>query len=183
MGYEVSSVALASYVKAARELGVLEAALPKVSQNTRDALAAPHRRGWLPASIIQELTAAVYETASAERLSELNYRMTKHSMGPIVMPIIRVAMALTGRSPATVFARLNDAMAAGMRDVQISWAPAGERAGSVTFRYPEKVPVVVHHAWAGIFRFAFELTGHEGRISRHEYADAGRTLRLDVEWR
>jgi hypothetical protein len=181
MAYEVSSVALSSFAKAARELNVLEPALAKVSARSKEAFATPHRQSWWPAPILQELTAALAETAGPDVLAEVNYRMTRESMGPIVMPIIRVAMALTGRSPATVFARLNDAMAAGMRDVTIHWVPSGAKGGSVTFRYPEKVPTIIHHAWAGIFRFGYELTGHTGRTVKHEYLDE-RTLRLDVEW-
>jgi hypothetical protein len=182
MAYEVSSVALGSLVKAAKELEVLDKALPRLSPSARDAVAAPHRQRWWPAPILQELTAAIAETSSREALTEANYRLTKESMGPIVMPIIRVAMALTGRNPATVFARLDDAMAAAMHGVAISWRSTGPNGGSLTFRYPEKVPRITHDAWEGVFRFAFELTGHKGRTVQHEYSEGDKVLRHDLEW-
>ena len=58
MDYEVSGIHLAGFVKAARQLGVFDAALARVSPAAREVLAIPHRRSWVSANTLQELAKA-----------------------------------------------------------------------------------------------------------------------------
>jgi hypothetical protein len=182
MAYEVSSVHISGYLKAARELKVLDAALPLLPPETRAIVDAPHRKSWVHAEVIQQLTVAIAQTAQPEVLADLNYLMCRDSLGPIVMPVLKVAIALTGRHPQTVFSRLNELVSAAMRGVEITWTPRGASAGAVVMRYPEAMPPIVHHAWHGVFKFGFELAGRRPREITHAYTDGGKTLRFELEW-
>jgi hypothetical protein len=181
-GYQVPSHHLAGFVKAARAAGVYDVALAKVSAPSVEIINMPFRRKWLSAYVLQELTVAIAETAGLEVLGEINYRMAKESIGPIVMPLLRVALALTGRTPATLFARLDETVGAATKGMRIAWVPQGKSGGTLNIRYPEPQPRIHHLAWGGVFRFLFELTGSEGRVVKHEYRDGDQTLEFELGW-
>lgn len=181
--YQASSVHIAGFVAAARRLGFFEKALPLLAPETKQVLENPFDAKWVPARVIQDLTARVAEQYGPECLDPLNFAMTQDSLGRLVLPMLRVALALTGGSPATVFARLGDSVKIAMRGVSAGWRATNANGGMVTLRYAEAPPPVVHHAWRGVFRFAFELTKREGRLVAHRYLDDGKTLELDVEWK
>ncbi|MDP1821702.1 MAG: hypothetical protein Q8L48_00590 [Archangium sp.] len=180
--YRASSVHIAGFVAAAKRLGFFEKALPLLAPETRHVLEHPFDAKWVPAQVIQDLTARVAEQYGPECLDPLNFAMTKDSLGRLVLPMLRVALAITGRSPATVFSRLGDSVKIAMQGVSASWLATSANGGVVTLRYPEAPPAVVHHAWQGVFRFAFELTSREGRLVAHRYLDGGKTVELDVAW-
>lgn len=180
--YLASSVHIAGFVNAAKQLGLFEKVLPLLNAETRHVLDHPFDQKWVTAHVIQDLTARIAEAHGAEKLDALNFVMTRDSLGKLVMPLLRVALAITGRSPATIFSRLGDSVKVAMKGIDASWLPDGANAGRVTLRYPEVPPQVIHHCWQGVFRFAFELTGRDGRLVAHRYLDAGKTLELEVSW-
>lgn len=173
---------IAGFVAAARRLGVFEKALPFLTAETRQVLEHPFDAKWVPARVIQDLTARVAEQYGPECLDPVNFAMTKDSLGKLVLPMLRVALSLTGSSPATVFSRLGDSVKIAMKGVSATWRATDPNAGTVTLRYPEAPPPVVHHAWRGVFRFGFELTAREGRLVAHRYLDEGKTVEFDVAW-
>lgn len=180
--YLASSVHIAGFVKAAKELGLLEKVLPLLTAETRHVLENMFDQKWVTAHVIQDLTSRIAEVHGAEKLDELNFVMTKDSLGKLVMPLLKVALAITGRSPATIFSRLGDSVKVAMQGLTTTWDPEGANAGRITMRYPEVPPQVIHHCWRGVFRFAFELTGRDGKLASHRYLDGGRTLEMQVSW-
>lgn len=180
--YEASSVHVAGFVAAAKAVGALEKALPHVAPETRAVVERPFDRKWVPAAVIQDLTATVAAKAGPEVLAELNYRMTRDSLGRLVLPLLKVGMALTGRSPASVFSRLDDSVKVAMKGVHVTWEATSPSGGVVRISYPEPPPPVVHHAWAGVFRFGYELAGTTGKLESFEYVEGGKTLVMKVSW-
>lgn len=181
--YEASAVHVAGFVAAARAVGALEPALPHLAPSTRAVLDQPYAAKWVPAAVIQDLTATIAARVGPEVLDELNYRMTKDSLGRLVLPLLKVALTLTGRTPATIFSRLDDSVRVAMKGVRATWESTGPQGGTVRISYPVPPPPVVHLAWRGVFRFGFELTGTRGALDRFEYVDGGKTLVLRVSWR
>lgn len=180
--YEASAVHVAAFVAAARELGYFEKAEPDLAPETRAVIADPYAKKWVSANVIQDLTVCIARRCGPESLEHLNLLMTRRSLGKLVLPMLKVALAITGRSPATVFSRLDDSVKVAMRGVTATWQPNGPNAGRVTLRYVEPMPDVVHHAWRGIFRFGFEITEREGRLIAHRSLEGRHVLELDVEW-
>lgn len=179
--YEVSSVHLVGFLKTARAMGVLDAALPRLSAKARAVVEHPHDARWFPASVIQELTEQVAATSSGEVLAELNYRMTKDALGRLILPLLKVALAIAGKSPSTIFTRLDQLASVAMKGLRVSWTAKGAQAGTLRFEYPVPPPTVAHHSWGGAFRFGFELAGAQGVVDSHAYD--GNTLLMNVSWK
>jgi len=181
--YLASSVHVAGFVAAAKRLGLMDKMLPLLAPETKHVVEHPYDEKWVSAQVIQDLSNCVADAHGPDALDEVNFVMTKDSLGKLVLPMLRVALAITGRSPATIFARLHDSVRVAMKGVSVTWAPNGTNAGRVTLRYPEPVPKVVHYAWRGVFRFAWDLTERQGQLVDARYLDEGKTLELDVSWK
>lgn len=152
---------LAALVKALRADGSAAKVLERVSPQTRGVLEMPHGQRWHPGAIAVETWGAIIDTSGAPKLEALNFALTRQSFGPIIRPLVRVALALGGSSPATVLARLDDAIKVATRNVHATWVSQGPQAGSITFEYPIAMPRsdVVEFGWRGAMRFGEELTG------------------------
>lgn len=180
MPYEVSSVHLSGFVEAARAIGAWDRAQPHLSDTARARLADLKSQRWMPGSLLQEISAAIVKGSGEDVLDRLNYVMTRDSLSKVVLPLIRVALTLTGRTPATIFARLNDLSRVATRGVTITWE-GSNASGVVKVTYPEPPAHTVHVGWRGVFRFAFELTGREGTLTHANYE--GSSVYMHVSWK
>jgi hypothetical protein len=176
--YEVSSVHLTAFVDAAKAINAWTTAEPLLTDAARTALAAANEQRWLPGALLQQISAAIVKANGPETLDALNYRMTKESLSRVFLPFIKVALAITGKTPATIFARLNELSRIATRGVDITWTPEGTNAGVLRVTYPEPPVQVVHVGWRGVFRFAFELTEREGTMDRVHYEGSTAVMRM-----
>lgn len=152
---------LAALVKALQADGSAAKVLERVSAPTRAVLQMPHGQRWHPGAIAVETWGAIIDTSGAPKLEALNLALTRQSFGPIIRPLVKVALALGGSSPATVLARLDDAIKVATRNVHATWKSDDAQSGSITFEYPRAMTRtdVVEFGWRGAMRFGEELTG------------------------
>ncbi len=180
--FEISSLHLSSVGKALKDAGIHDAAIGSLQPATRAALDEPNLQRWFAGSIVEDVWQTVATHFGFEKLAEINYRVAKQSFGPVVMPVIKVALALSGSSPASVAGRLESMLKLAIREVKIVWAASGANGGTITITYPRPVVAVAEHAWRGVFRFMFEITGRQGGIDRVEVLEGGSQFRFAVRW-
>lgn len=174
---------LAALVKALQADGSAAKVLERVSAQTRAVLEMPHGQRWHPGAIAVETWGAIIDTSGAPKLEALNLALTRQSFGPIIRPLVKVALALGGSSPATVLARLDDAIKVATRNVHAKWVPQGAQAGSITFEYPGPMrrTDVVEFGWRGAMRFGEELTGKTLRFGAFQSL-SDRSFMFPVSW-
>lgn len=180
MDFELSAVNLAAMDKAlgARRDEVYARLSPEALAAHRD----PHGARWHPGRFAVEAWVAIVAIGGKQWLEDLNYELTKKSFGPIVTPLIKIGLTLSGSSPASIFSRLGDTTSVALRGVTFEWKPGGPSAGAETLNYPCAMPPeVVEAGWRGIFRVGGELTGKTIRIDRF-VAETDRRFRFDVSW-
>lgn len=169
--FEVSSMNLSSLVRALTARGLLEKVLAEVKPETKAALDNPLLQKWHPGAVAVDAWQAIVTVAGAAQLEALNLKVTSESFGPVVRPLVKVALALGGSSPATFFSRFADGLKVATRGVTATWTATGRQSGQVAFEYPCPVPpVVVEYGWRGVMRFGEELTGKTIRFERFEVA-------------
>ena len=109
--------------------------------------------------------------------------MARDSLGKILTPMFKVALALTGRSPATLLSRVPDSVHQVLRGVKATWLPDGSTAGVLRVDYPEPVTAVAADGWRGTLKFLFELIeGTPAHIVKIETLNEVRTLTIHVQW-
>lgn len=180
--WETSAVYLGGLVKAARDAGLLERVLPRVSDEVRAAVADPHSRRWHPSRVTVGLSEAILEEAGAQALEELSFVVAKESFGPIVGSMAKVTLTLFGVSPATLFQRFDQSIQAAAKDVRASWRETGPRSGALSMRYPGSPPRPVETTLRGAIHFAFHLVGTRGTISPAVREPDGVSVRFDLSW-
>lgn len=183
MDFEVSATNLAGLMKALEADGSAAKVLSLVSAPTQAILKMPHAQRWHPGAVAVEAWSAIIDAFGAPRLEQLNLLITRQSFGPIVRPLVKVALALGGNSPATVLARLDDAIKVATRNVKVTWVAGGPTAGTVSFEYPRAMPRpdVVEYGWRGAMRFGEELTGKPIRFGAFQ-CDSDRRFTFPVSW-
>lgn len=180
--FEVSAMNLSSLARALEARGLLDGVKAAVKPETRAALDDPMSSRWHAGAVAVDAWQAIVDAEGPAQLEALNLKVTAESFGPVVRPLVKVALALGGSSPATVFGRLNDAIKVATRGVTVTWTPSGAQAGQVAFEYPCAMPpVVVEHGWRGVMRFGEELTGKTFRFERFEAASDRRFV-FHVAW-
>lgn len=180
--WETSAVYLSGMVKAARSAGLLDPLLPRLTDEARAAIAAPHSKRWHPSRVTTELTTALLETAGPIALEDLAFVVARDSFGPIVGSMAKVALTIVGASPATLFTRLDQSIQTAARGVKVSWTPTDAKSGVIVVQYPVVPPRAVEITWRGAIRFAFHLVGVPGSIA-DAVRDANDTaLRFGVSW-
>ncbi len=145
------------------------------------ALNDPRSSRWFDGAIALDVLTTIVRVAGKEKLSDLNLRMSRDSLINIARPLVKVALAIGGHSPATLLSRLNTFAQIAQRGVSIAWA-AAPSGGRLTFTYDCDMPAdVVQYAWSGVIRFGDELTGKTTRVDRFEVVDA-RHFTFHLSW-
>lgn len=181
--YEVTAVYMSSLIKAMQAQGMSDRVLPALSPEVRAMANDPFAQRWWPAKYLEVLTLEMLRASGPAAMEELAYHNIKKRIGPLVTPMLRVAMALSGASPASLLSRLDASVKVAMRGFEVAWTPSGEKGGVVEFRYPRPVASHVEYAWRGVFRFVFEVSGTTtGRVERFEHVGEGRRMRFTVAW-
>ena len=180
MDFELSAVNLAAMDKAlgTRREEVYALLSPEALAVHRD----PHSARWHPGHLAVEAWVAIIKLGGKQWLEDLNYELTKKSFGPIVTPLIKIGLTLSGSSPASIFSRLGDTVTVALRGLKLEWKPGGPSNGAETISYPCAMPPeTVEAGWRGVFRVGSELCGKTIRVDRFE-PESDRRFRFDVSW-
>ncbi|HEY1087146.1 MAG TPA: hypothetical protein VGE37_05600, partial [Archangium sp.] len=180
MSWEANAVQLTGLAAQAKRRGLYEKALAGCSPATREAFENPHAKRWHPGAVLIDFSDRLLAACDPKTFELMNYDMARESFGPILRPMVQVAMTLTGRTPATLFARMNASIGSAVKNVTSSWVPQGPNAGELGFHYPEPVSPDAAHAWRGAIRFVAELSGHTVRETK--FAHDGGSFRFTLSW-
>lgn len=179
--WQASAVQVAGLFKQVKLKGLDAKALAKCSPATRAVFENPWSARWHSGETLTEFSRVVVELVGREGFADLNYDMARASFGPILRPMIQVALAITGRSPATVFARVPSSLESALRNVVSTWEPTGKTGGVLRFAYPCVIDPDTEWAWRGAIRFIGELSGTPARIDEAKLID-GSALQFTLSW-
>jgi hypothetical protein len=183
-GYEVSATYVSGLVKALSSLNKLEVVAARLAAPARVPVDAPNQQSWWPGALTEQLIDAIEAEGGVPLLEEVGRLNVKNSIGPVVMPLVKVTFAIFGSSPARLFERMGQFSGAAQRGIDILWTPAGESAGSFEIRYPTPQHVAQGHLWRGGFLGCFDVTGQPGRadLAPMQAAEQGKVLRFALRW-
>jgi hypothetical protein len=160
-------------MKQIKARGLAPKLLAAVSPATRTAFEDPWSAKWHSGEVLVEFSEALVAELGQQGFEALNYDMTKASFGPILGPMVQVALAITGRSPATLFARVPAAIEQALKNVKCVWTSTGATSGELRFEYPCAIKPDTEYAWRGALRFVSELCGNTNPIERCDVKSNG----------
>lgn len=165
--FKISGMTLKAFLDVLETRDLRGAVVARLSPEGQEVCASPMGRRWHPGAIGEELWGAILQQGGPTLYEDVSYEMTRRSFGPVVGPLLKVALALTGTSPAAVFSRMNQLSSLALQDVRFDWEAKDATSGVVTVSYPRSLPLeVIEPGWRGIFRMGAELVGTPCRVEQ-----------------
>lgn len=183
MAYENSSSFIEGVTRALDTLGARAAVAERLGPEERAMLAEPRKQRWWPGAMLIRVVSALEACSGLAAVERVGYLSVETSVAPVAMPLVKVTIALSGSSPATLFARAGTFAATALRGVKLEWTPRGATEGELTALYAEAVPLGAYSAlWRGTLGFVFHLTQATGLVRAATAEQDGKLLRLAVSW-
>ncbi|MDP1827984.1 MAG: hypothetical protein Q8L48_32215 [Archangium sp.] len=180
--YEVSATYARGFAKAAKDLGLLPALKPRCSPQALEFLMDPDANRWWPSAAVEACTELIHEMSGEATLFEVGYRTVAVTVGPVLLPLVKVSLTLFGATPATLLKRVADLSSSSLRGMISTWKPGGPRDGEVTLTYPTQVPRGYGELWRGALRWVCEAA--DAKDPRAELlSHTGKVLTFKVTWR
>ncbi|MFZ5444191.1 MAG: hypothetical protein ACOZQL_29615 [Myxococcota bacterium] len=178
--WRVSSLRVSGLAQALARKGVLDEVLLHCTPETRAVFTRPHDAASHPAQALVDFNEAVVRTLGTAGLEELNFEATRDAYSKVLRPIVTVAVAITGASPASILSRVPSSVGQILPGVTATWTARGKNAGTVSIAYPGSISPTFEHAWRGGLRFLSELAGTPLRID--EFRLEGSAFVFDLSW-
>ena len=153
----------------------LETAEPAVAQMLR----APHSQSWWSAQHGFDMTRAIVAVGGTELVRRVGQVAVAESISLVIRPLVAVVMAISGPSPATLFARFGQISGAAIKNVKFVWKQTGDTTGELTITYPVIILPEYAAYWLGAFDFVWVTTKKVGQtIATHH----GASLHFALSW-
>ncbi|MFO0595726.1 MAG: hypothetical protein U0228_10485 [Myxococcaceae bacterium] len=179
LGWNASAVQISGLLKELKKRG-LDKVVAQCSAEAQAVFGNPFSARWHPGHVLIEVGERVIAEVGGEGFADVMYQMARNSFGPILRPMLQVAMAMTGRTPAALLARVPTSIQQAVQNVTATWTPATPNTGTLVFQYPCPIPTPTEFAWRGSLRFLSELAGTPIRVEQVD--KPGHQLVLHVAW-
>lgn len=161
MGWKYSRMAAEDLVNAARELGYLErargAASPALRSLIDDSKSQP---SWVEGVVVDELSTRVFETTSGKAVEAMFHRHVQNRIGRLLVPFVKVALALTGNDPRAFLSRMNSSLRPVSQNLGCEWLEESTTSGIIRVSHGGLAPSDASvPSWVGIMRYGFEMCG------------------------
>jgi len=142
----------------------------KVSPSTADLIdKSPFPFAWMPAMAMDELESALSMVAGREACVDLGMTAGRKLGGSVVQPVLKMATALFGNTPATVFQNLERFYSMVLKGMRFDYESTGPKSGIVRARAEgPHVPAALFDVTRGNLSYVFELCGVQGTVSPPE---------------
>jgi hypothetical protein len=137
---------------------------------------------WMDGLAFDELNAVVYGLRGREGLRELLQQVMKSGLAKVLEPIIQLALAVFGGTPAAILSRADSLLAVNSRGVRMKWMTSTFTSGIVQVSCGEVIPPISWIAWEGIFIHVVELAGVSGAVGEARASADGLSCEIDVSW-
>jgi hypothetical protein len=159
----------------------------KVSPATAELIEKPpFPFAWMPATPMDELQSALSAVAGRQACVDLGITAGRKLGGSVIEPVLRMATALFGNTPVTVFQNLERFYTMVLRGMRFEYDELGPRQGLVRARADgPNVPAALFDVTRGNLTYVFELCGVAGTVNEPEdiRCDASRgEARYKVQW-
>jgi hypothetical protein len=159
----------------------------KVSPTTAELIEKPpFPFAWMPAVAMDELESALSMVAGRQACVDLGMTAGRKLGGSVIQPVLKMATALFGNTPATVFQNLERFYSMVLKGMKFEYEATGPKAGIVraTAGGP-RVPAALFDVTRGNLSYVFELCGVQGTVSAPEDIrcdDRHGEARYKVQW-
>ena len=174
-------------VEFVQQRGCMALVKQKVSPATAELMEKPpFPFAWMPATPMDELETALSLIAGREACVDLGITAGRKLGGSVIQPVLKMATALFGNTPATVFQNLERFYSMVLTGMRFEYEATGAKEGTVRARVEGGgAPAALFDVTRGNLRYVFELCGVQGTVDPPEQARSDRggdEVRYKVRW-
>jgi hypothetical protein len=142
----------------------------RVSPSTAELIEKPpFPFAWMPAVAMDELESALSTVAGRQACVDLGMTAGRKLGGSVIQPVLKMATALFGNTPATVFQNLERFYSMVLKGMTFGYEATGPKSGIVRARAEgPRVPDALFDVTRGNLTYVFELCGVKGTVSPPE---------------
>lgn len=182
MRFEISALNVNGTKKALQKHGLLTEVLARLTPEARAVFEAPYSAKWHDAKALLAVWQAVKELRGVEQVTALNHEIIRDSIGPVLTPVLKLATALSGATPATLLSRLDQLASAASRGSTHVWKAESPTRGTLRITYPAPEPLeLIGPIWKGILRVTGDLIGKPAVIEQVT-EEGGNTFVFVISW-
>ncbi len=179
--FEVSAAYLGSVVEATRACELFERVLPALDGEALAAAQSPHARQWWPGAVSNRLADAVLAGCGEEALQKVTLLALERRLSRFVMPLIGVALTVSGSSPAVIFNRFGTLTSIAVKGLQIDYEELSKTSGRLRAVFPHVIAPSSPVVWKTTLQFAYSLCKREGRVKVNPVSPESMEFLLDWE--
>jgi hypothetical protein len=146
----------------------------------------PFPFAWMPATPMDELETALCAVGGRDACVDLGITAGRKLGGSVIQPVLKMATALFGNTPATVFQNLERFYSMVLKGMKFEYEAHGDREGTVRARVEGAAPPsALFDVTRGNLTYVFELCGVQGTVDAPEQVrsdDSGTEVRYRVRW-
>src|SRR5947208_3824382 len=146
----------------------------------------PFPFAWIPATPMDEVESALSLVAGRDACVDLGLTAARKLGGSLIQPVLKMATALFGNTPATVFQNLERFYSMVLKGMRFEYESSGPREGTIRARADGAgVPAALFDVTRGNLTYVFELCGVRGTVDPPEQlriGDSGAEARYAVRW-
>jgi hypothetical protein len=159
----------------------------KVSASTAELIdKPPFPFAWMPALAMDELQSALSAVAGREACVDLGITAGRKLGGSVIQPVLKMATALFGNTPVTVFQNLERFYSMVLKGMTFEYQTVGAKEGTIQVRVEgANVPAALFDVTRGNLTYVFELCGVNGTVGAPDEIhcdDRGGQARYQVRW-
>lgn len=146
----------------------------------------PFPFAWMPAEAMDELQTALSTVAGREACVDLGITAGRKLGGSVIQPVLKMATALFGNTPVTVFQNLERFYSMVLKGMKFEYEAVGPKEGAIRARVGGAgVPAALFDVTRGNLTYVFELCGVTGSVGPPEEIrcdERGGQARYRVQW-
>lgn len=179
--YALSSSWVRGFSKVLRDEGCFDEMLARATPAVQVAMKEPSQQLWWPLEVGQGFVALIgtFSNVFAERVG---HQVVQQSIGPIIMPLIKVVMAVSGRDPRTLFSRMPQLVNSSLRGVTVAFTSPGPNRATVSITYPFRIEEPTSYLWRGTASYLFELAGKTAQLEAVRWTKDRMGFSHDYTW-
>lgn len=185
MSWQYSRVGFTGLVASLRVHPVAQKVIPHLQEPLAALVEHPERQPWIDGSLVEQLSKSVFDAGGTRALDEVYFGHVNHRLGGMMIPFVKVALALAKNDPRAFLGRMNVALGPVSKGLRCDWREATPTSGILSVSHGGQPPPAYSvGSWAGILRFGFSLCGKESsfRYAVVEEPSSGAAMDYEVSW-